>query len=239
MTLFRIILRNLDEQLRVILCSANMRAADSKEVNISIFHRIVRIRRSHMRIIDALVEFNKSANPQLAILTCLVMVSIVLNAYIIGQYAFNSIQTSTRIAMTSIRLLINVTIVLYMTLQADQVLQMNELMFRLVTSVPTVTLSTDELMQVEVLSQQISQSPPLFSASGIFDFNAGMVAKVCQLHGDLPEVSFQKSHRFLQMFSTVVTYIIVALQFDIRIFTESIEAATREFNSTLTIQMIK
>ncbi|GAB0100199.1 hypothetical protein DMENIID0001_162040 [Sergentomyia squamirostris] len=206
MTLFRLIAWNLDKQLRKILYSASQREEIIKEDSVSIFHRIVRIRRSHGKIIEALMEFNKSVNPQLAFLTCLVMISTVLNCYIAGQYAFNSTQTTIKFISTCLRLLMNVTIVLYMIYKADQVLQMNELTFRLVTSVSTISLSLDELMQLEVLSRQLTKNPPLFSASGIFAFNASIVAK---------------------MFSTVITYIIVALQFDIRIFRESIEAVSR------------
>lgn len=51
-------------------------------------------------------------------------------------------------------------------------------MYHYVVALPTAMLYYHELTQLEMLMQQIDRSPPLFSASQIFPFSAGILTNV-------------------------------------------------------------
>lgn len=51
-------------------------------------------------------------------------------------------------------------------------------MYHYVVTLPTSMLYYHELTQLEMMMQQIDRSPPLFSASQIFDFSAGILTNV-------------------------------------------------------------
>lgn len=53
-----------------------------------------------------------------------------------------------------------------------------EFMYHYVLTLPTAMLYYHELTQLEMLMQQIDRSPPLFSASQIFPFNAAILTNV-------------------------------------------------------------
>lgn len=58
-------------------------------------------------------------------------------------------------------------------------------MFHYVASLPTSFLTYHELTQLEMLLQQIDCNPPLFTASQIFPFGAGILANVCKIADQL------------------------------------------------------
>lgn len=132
--LLRLMIINVRAQLQSLILKAQTRVSTNAIANATnsnvkklsesrICDEIAEVRRVYGRVVKCLHKFNHSVNPQLAIITALIMVSVVLSSYLIFQYALTHNEEILYLQVSG-RLFSNIVTALYMIQLSQALLEM-------------------------------------------------------------------------------------------------------------------
>lgn len=126
--LLRLMIVNVQTQLQSLIVKAQLRNPSNTTnpfINdkIRICDEIAEVRRVYGRVVKCLHKFNHSVNPQLAIITTLIMVSVVLSSFLIFQYVLTRNEEILYLQMSG-RLFSNIVTTLYMIQLSQALLEM-------------------------------------------------------------------------------------------------------------------
>lgn len=107
---------------QVIRSAVPVPGAEQKKV-VKICDAIAEVRRVYEKVVKCQHQFNHSVNPQLAIVTALIMLSFVLSCYLIFQYIITQ-NEEILFVLTTGRLFMNILTALYMIHLADTLYKM-------------------------------------------------------------------------------------------------------------------